>query len=179
MINQPTSDTYYYNIFTAPLSSITCLLSYLFFVIFDRVFLLTDYLQDDAHAGDELKEATEACEVLRDDSQRPFYDQSGHLGIDPNFQHGNMFDGCGNLFCGGFKHGSFHFSSQGGQADQTDSEEFFDALGRQRRRQRGPRRGVDLQMHVRLSFADAVFGASHNVHLRYHDVNQAKNQGAT
>jgi DnaJ-class molecular chaperone len=35
------------------------------------------------------------------------------------------------------------------------------------RRDRGPRRGADLQMHVNLTFEEAVFGATKDLHLRY------------
>ena len=39
--------------------------------------------------------------------------------------------------------------------------------GRSKNRSRGPRRGADLQMHVRVSFKEAVFGAAKDLHLRY------------
>jgi molecular chaperone DnaJ len=112
--------------------------------------------------------------VLSDDKQRPLYDQFGHAGVDPNFQEGNPFGGGGggggNPFGGGFD-----FRSGGG--DQIDPDELFDAFfGGGRRRQRGPRRGADLQMHVRLTFQEAVFGSSHDLHLRYQVLNQASGQ---
>jgi molecular chaperone DnaJ len=114
---------------------------------------------------------------LSDDKQRPLYDQYGHAGVDPNFQQGNPFGGGGgggggNPFGGGF---SYDFNSQGGGGgDQIDPEELFDAFfGGGRRRQRGPRRGADLQMHVRLSFQEAVFGSNHELHLRYQVLNSA------
>mmetsp|Transcript_43130 Transcript_43130/g.131387 ORF Transcript_43130/g.131387 Transcript_43130/m.131387 type:complete len:335 (-) Transcript_43130:177-1181(-) len=101
------------------------------------------------------------------------YDQFGHAGVDPNFQAGGgPFGGGGGG--GGFEgfdfgDGSFHFSSNGGPGGaEIDAEELFDAFfGGGRRRPRGPRRGADLQMHVRLTFEEAVFGASKDLHLRY------------
>ena len=111
------------------------------------------------------------------------YDQFGHAGVDPNFQQGNPFGGGGGNPFGGFgggggaggfnfQDGSFHFSSTGG-GQQIDPEELFDAFfGGGARRRRGPRRGADLQMHVRLSFEEAVKGASKDLHLRYQVVNQ-------
>lgn len=52
-----------------------------------------------------------------------------------------------------------------------DPEELFDMFfgggGGGGRRKRGPRRGADLQMHVRLTFEEAVFGAKKNLNLRY------------
>jgi molecular chaperone DnaJ len=113
--------------------------------------------------------------VLSDDKQRTKYDQFGHAGVDPNFQQqqGNPFGGGGggNPFGGGF-------SYQGGGGDQIDPEELFDAFfgGGGRRRQRGPRRGADLQMHVALTFQEAVFGSSHDLHLRYQVMNSSTGQ---
>ena len=152
-----------------------------------RRFLLTGHArfsQDDESAADKFKEATEAYEVLSDDDQRSRYDQFGHAGVDPNFQQGNPFGGGGNPFGGGgaggfdFGDGSFHFSSSGGgPGGQIDPEELFDAFfGGGARRQRGPRRGADLQMHVRLTFEEAVFGASKDLHLRYQILNQQTGQ---
>lgn len=105
------------------------------------------------------------------------YNQFGHAGVDPNAQHQG-----GNPFGGGgfdFGDGSFHFSSGGPGGQQMDPEELFDMFfgsGGARRRPRGPRRGADLQMHVRLSFNEAVFGASKDLHLRYQVVNQETGQ---
>ena len=119
---------------------------------------------------------TEAYEVLTDDEKRPLYDQFGHAGVDPNFQAGgNPFGGgggAGGPFGGfDFGDGSFHFSSSSGGGPggrQMDPEELFDAFfGGGARRPRGPRRGADLQMHVRLSFQEAVFGSKQDLNLRY------------
>lgn len=110
---------------------------------------------------------TEAYECLSDDKQRELYDTYGHAGVDPNFSAG----GGGNPFSGfegmNFNDGSFHFSSSG-PGGQIDPEDLFDAFfGGGRRRPRGPRRGADLQMHIRLSFEEAVFGSSKDLQLRY------------
>lgn len=122
--------------------------------------------------------------MLSDEKQRAMYDQYGHAGVDPNFQTSGVD---GNPFGPGFEgfnfhsagDGSFHFSSnstQGGQ--ELDPEELFDMFfggngGRGRKkRQRGPRRGADLQMHVRLSFREAVFGTKKDLHVRYESMDQ-------
>lgn len=116
---------------------------------------------------------------MSDDKQRQLYDQFGHAGVDPNSgfgQGGNPF-GAGNPFEGfNFGDGSFHFSTSGPGAEQFDAEELFDAFfgGGGRRRPRGPRRGADLQMHVQLSFQEAVFGAKKNLHLRYQVMEKGK-----
>eukprot|EP00977_Amphora_coffeiformis_P004281 scaffold901_cov167-Amphora_coffeaeformis.AAC.12 len=136
-----------------------------------------DTNKDDATAADKFKEATEAYEVLSDDKQRELYNQFGHAGVDPNFQGGNPFDG-GNPFGGGFQgfnfnDGSFHFSSSGGGVE-FDQEEIFDMFfgSGGGRRNRGPRRGADLQMHVKLTFEEAVFGTKKDLNLRYEHVNR-------
>lgn len=129
--------------------------------------------QDDKQAADKFKEATEAYEVLSDEKQRNLYDQFGHAGVDPNFQAAG-----GNPFEGGFsfQDGSFHFSS----SNEIDPEDLFDMFfgsgGGGRRRPRGPRRGADLQMQVRLSFQEAVFGASKDLNLQYQVVNRKTGQ---
>jgi len=144
---------------------------------FSRVIHL---LQDDKEAAEKFKEVTEAYEVLSDDKQRELYNTYGHAGVDPNFQAGA---GAGNPFEGfegfNFGDGSFHFSSSSSNPEM-DPEELFDMFfgsgGARRRRPRGPRRGADLQMHVRLSFQEAVFGASKDLHLRYQAVNRKSGQ---
>ena len=133
-----------------------------------------DTNKDDKDAAEKFRQVTEAYEVLSDEKQRQMYDQFGHAGVDPNFQAGNPFgSGAGNPFEGGFNFGdgSFHFSSSQG-APEMDPEELFDMFfgsgaGRRGRRNRGPRRGADLQMHVRLTFKEAVFGSKKELHLRY------------
>eukprot|EP00985_Skeletonema_marinoi_P005753 scaffold2497_cov91-Skeletonema_marinoi.AAC.2 len=139
-----------------------------------------DTNKDDKTAADKFKEATEAYEVLSDDKQRQLYDSYGHAGVDPNAGFGggpgggNPFEGFGGFsgFSGG--DGSFHYSSSG---QEIDPEELFEAFfgGGARRRNRGPRKGSDLQMHVRLTFEEAVKGAKKDLHLRYQIHNKKKN----
>ena len=103
------------------------------------------------------------------------YDQFGHAATDPNFQQQqahNPFGGAGGF---NFQDGGFHFNSSGG--GEIDPEELFEAFfGGGARRRRGPQRGADLQMHVRLSFQEAVQGASKNLHLRYQVMNRENGQ---
>lgn len=144
--------------------------------------MITYNSQDDASAADKFKEATEAYEVLSDEKQRELYNAYGHAGVDPNAGFGgpgggNPFEGFGGFsgFSGG--DGSFHFSSSG-NAQEIDPEELFEAFfgGGARRRNRGPRKGADLQMHVRLTFEEAVRGAKKDLHLRYQIHNKKKNK---
>lgn len=44
-----------------------------------------------------------------------------------------------------------------------------------RNRNRGPRKGADLQMHVRLTLQEAVMGVQKDLHLRYQIHNRKKN----
>lgn len=133
--------------------------------------------QDDKTAADKFKEATEAYEVLSDDKQRQLYDQFGHAGVDPNAQFsGNPFEGFQGFsgFSGG--DGSFHFSSSSQEIDPEELFEAFFGMGGGRRKNRGPRKGSDLQMHVRLSFQEAVMGTKKDLHLRYQIHNKTKNK---
>lgn len=129
---------------------------------------------------EKFKEVTAAYEVLSDDKQRQMYDQFGHAGVDPNFQGsgGNPFAGFEQAFS--FGDGSFHFStsSTSGDVDAEDLlEMFFGGGGKKSRKNRGPRRGSDLQMQVRLTFMEAVFGTKKELDLRYQVMN--RESGAT
>lgn len=139
-----------------------------------------DTNKDDASAEGKFKEATEAYEVLSDDKSRELYNSYGHAGVDPNAGFGGGGPGGGNPFEGfsGFQggDGSFHF--QGNQHGEIDPEEIFEAFfggGGRKRRNRGPRKGADLQMHVRLTLQEAVEGAKKDLHLRYQIHNKKKN----
>lgn len=130
-----------------------------------------DTNKGDDKAAEKFKEVTEAYEVLSDNKSRELYDTYGHAGVDPNSGFGQQ--GGGNPFGGGpggfdFGDGPFHFHSSGGPGGgQIDPEELFDAFFGGGKRQRGPRRGSDLQMHINISFKDAVFGKKEDLSLRY------------
>jgi len=68
----------------------------------------------------------------------------------------------GNPFGG---QGGFNFHQQGGgsQGQEIDIEDLFGSFFGGQQRQRGPRKGADLQMRLRLDFFEAINGCSKEV----------------
>lgn len=91
----------------------------------------------EADAETRFKEITEAYQVLGDSQKRQMYDRFGHAGIKAGSARGGAgtegfpFGDIGDLF-----------------------ESFFGAATTRR----GPQRGSDLRMGLRLTFQEAVFG---------------------
>ena len=100
----------------------------------------------DKEAEDKFKEASEAFEVLSDQSKRQRYDQFGHSA-----------EGLGDGFSG--------FSQGAGFGDIFGDifGEFFGANG-ERRGQRGEG-GSDLQYNLEINFEDAAFGTSRELEI--------------
>ncbi len=102
-------------------------------------------------AEEKFKEASEAYEVLSDDTKRQRYDQFGHAGVDPNAGAG----GYGGAYGGGF--GGF--------------EDIFDLFGggfggSRRSNPNAPKKGDDVQIRVELTFEEACFGKEVEVSVR-------------
>ena len=121
---------------------------------------LAKQFHPDANPGSEerFKEISAAYDVLGDATRRKEYDEVRRLGP--------MAGGVG----GGFGRGGF--GSPGGTTfkveDLGDLGDLFGGIfgGRStRRRTRGQQRGADVETELRLSFADAVHGATVSVNV--------------
>lgn len=118
----------------------------------------------DKESGDETKfrEASDAYEVLKDQQKRQRYDQFGHAGVggDPGgggAYGGNPFEGFGGQ--------NVHFDfGDGGLGDI-----FSQFFGGGQQRERGPKRGRDIETTVTLTFEKAVFGTEEKLTLDMED----------
>lgn len=117
----------------------------------------------DKDGGDETKfrEASEAYEVLKDQSRRQRYDQFGHAGVGGGGgASGNPFEGFGG------QGQSFQFDfGDGGLGDIFGS--FF---GGAQQRQSRERRGRDVATDIELTFEEAVFGTEKTMQITLDDV---------
>ena len=116
----------------------------------------------DKEGGDEakFKEVNEAYEVLKDQQKRQRYDQFGHAGV------GGASGGGGNPFGGfGGQGQNVHFDfGDGGLGDI-----FGQFFGGSQQQQRGPRRGRDVEVSLKLTFEEAVFGLEYPLELELED----------
>lgn len=108
----------------------------------------------DDEAIERFKEASEAFDVLGDDSKRSRYDQFGHAGVSGagggagGFQDvGDIFSAFGDLFEG------FGFGSGGGGG----------------RRRSGGRRGASLQAAAEIDLIEAATGCTRELHISRHE----------
>lgn len=102
-----------------------------------------DQNPDDPEAEEKFKEAADAYAVLSDDEKRGIYDRYGHEGL-------KMSDRAGGF--GGIEDVFSAFGDMFG--------DFFGGRGRQREV-----RGNSLRIGLRLSFAEAVWGATKDVEI--------------
>lgn len=111
--------------------------------------------------GDEekFKELNEAHEVLSNPEKKQRYDQFGHAGVGGSAGGGP----------GGFGGGQdFHFDfGDGGLGDILGS--FFGGAGMGGQQQR-PDRGRDIEVAIKLSFEEAVFGVEKEIELDLQDI---------
>lgn len=114
----------------------------------------------DAAAEQRFKEATEAYEVLRDRDKRARYDQFGHAaasgGAGPQSYDFSGFDLADALrafmrdFGGGSPFGDLFGQGAGGRAGR-----------------RGPPRGDDLQVHLKLTLEEIAEGVEKKIRVRH------------
>ncbi len=119
----------------------------------------------DKEGGDEakFKEINEAYDVLKDAQKRQRYDQFGHAGVGGASGGagggGNPFEGFG-----GFNGQNVNFDFGEGLGDI-----FGQFFGGGAGRQRGPKKGRDVEVQLQLTFEEAIFGLEHEFSLDLED----------
>ena len=113
----------------------------------------------DKEAEEKFKEAAEAYEVLSDSQKRSTYDQFGHDGLRGTFSQG------------GFQWSDFtHFGDfEDILGDLFGGSFFGDIFGGRRgtttRRRKGPQRGADLQVRLKLTLEEIATGVEKKIKL--------------
>jgi molecular chaperone DnaJ len=121
----------------------------------------------DKGSGNEqkFKDVNEAYQVLSDQGKRQQYDTYGST-FEQAQRNGGGFPGGGSAYGGNPFAGGNPF----GEGIEFDLGDIFgDMFGGGRQRESRSRRGIDLEMGLRLTFEEAVFGAEKQVTLEKQD----------
>ena len=118
---------------------------------------------DDKTAEAKFKEATEAYEVLSDDSKRQIYDQYGHAGLEGSAGAGFHGFSSGTDINEALRTFSDFFGGGGSGGLGGIFEEMFGGGGRSRRS--AAVRGSDLGYELRLTFKEAAFGVKKQIEV--------------
>ena len=132
--------------------------------------LAKKYHPDNKETGDaeKFKEASEAFSVLGDEQKRKTYDQFGQAAFDQNAGGANPFRGSGFE---GFNFGNGDFGDLNDILNSMFGGFGFGGSRSSSRRtsSRGPIRGDDTLMRVRISFMQAVEGTKITLPLSYEE----------
>jgi molecular chaperone DnaJ len=108
----------------------------------------------EAGAEETFKEISRAYEVLSEPETRANYDRFGEAGVSggggPGFQDFSDMGGFADIFESFF--GGFGGAAPGGQPQQ---------------RRRGPSRGDDLRLDLKLDFREAIFGGDKEIRINH------------
>ncbi|MCI5606667.1 MAG: molecular chaperone DnaJ [Treponema sp.] len=120
----------------------------------------------DKEAEAKFREATEAYEILSDDQKRPIYDQYGFAGVD------GMNQGGGAQYSHAFHDFADIFGGAGG-----GFSDIFDSIfgggfggGSSSKAGRGPATGSSLRYDLHVTFKDAIYGTSADIHFKHNEV---------
>lgn len=105
-----------------------------------------DLNPNDDESEKKFKEVSEAYEVLSDKEKREQYDRFGHEGMNQGGYGG---------YSGGF-----------GDFGDIFGDIFGDMFGGRRQKKRGPVKGEDIQVGVRISFREAAFGVKKEISIK-------------
>ncbi|MCQ2792416.1 MAG: molecular chaperone DnaJ [Bacilli bacterium] len=106
----------------------------------------------------KFKEVQEAYDVLYDDNKRATYDQFGHAAFEQGMNQG----GFGGQGFSGAGFGDINLDDIFGS--------FFGGSTRRRSSRRGPTRGEDQVMRIKIPFMDAINGKSITLNLTYDEM---------
>lgn len=115
---------------------------------------------DDPEAGERFKEASEAYEVLRDPDQRARYDRFGHAGVRGRSRAGSSheFDLADALRA--------FMRDFGGFEDLFGGTRPRSGYSRSGSRSRGPLRGSDAQMRMRVTLEEVATGVERTIRAK-------------